>query len=265
MAVTREALSEGGSKQTVASTPTTNIATPTGVTSLFGSSPPKDVAAPSKNLKRKANDPKLQVVCIDTMHDLCLIVGTPDSPGGQKAFQVNEASIWHASSVWSTMLSGNWAESGMPEIFFPDDSCYAFEIVLRIVHLQFSELPASLTRVQLIDIAKLADKYNIGQVFPAVVEFKKWLHPYRDSAGTWPADTDYQAFAIITSAFKLQADFKYLVNRLAMHVYLDESDKYFYYDSKHNKIVLRSDLPPRVTGTTKYQILILHSSLDYWY
>jgi hypothetical protein len=265
MAVTRGALNDGGSKQTAASTPTTTTATPTSATSLFGSGPPKDVAAPSKKLKRKANDPNLQVVCIDAMHDLCLIVGTPDSPGGQKAFQVNEASIRHASSVWSAMLSGNWAESGMSEISFLDDSCYAFEIILRVAHLQFNELPASLTRVQLIDIAKLADKYDIGQVLPAVVEFKKWLHPYKDSAGTWPADTDFQDFAIITSAFKLQADFKYLVNYLAMHVQINESGKYFYYDSKQNKIVLRSDLPPRVTGKTTYQILILHRFLNYWY
>jgi hypothetical protein len=80
MAVTRGAPNEGGSKQTVASTPTTTNATPTSATSLFGSSPPKDVAAPSKNLKRKANDADLKVIDIDVMPDLTLVVGTPSHP-----------------------------------------------------------------------------------------------------------------------------------------------------------------------------------------
>ncbi|KAH7090248.1 hypothetical protein FB567DRAFT_438069 [Paraphoma chrysanthemicola] len=232
----------------IAPTPAGTNVSSASAASLFGSNAPSNVAKPSTSLKRKANDLNLPIVCIDTMHDLTLIVGTPDSPGGQKAFQVNKGSVRHASSVWGAMLSGDWAESGMSEVAFPDDSCYAFQIVLEIAHLQFAKLPESLTQKQLIDIAKLADKYDLGQVLPAVVEFKKWLQPYKDSAGHWPTDTDFQDFAIITSAFKLPAEFDYIINWLALHVNVDELGKYYYQDSKQKKVTLGSCLPSRVFG-----------------
>ena len=84
--------------------------------------------------KRKITDPDLKIVTIDRKYDLTLIVGSPEHVGGQKAYQVNKGVFRHASKAWDAMMSGNWAESNMSEIAFPEDSSYAFHIVLRIAH-----------------------------------------------------------------------------------------------------------------------------------
>ncbi|KAF2829988.1 hypothetical protein CC86DRAFT_178345 [Ophiobolus disseminans] len=217
------------------------------LTTLFGGGEHKNDTVPARDLKRKATDPKLDIVTIDKMHDLTLLVGSPGTLHVQKAFRVNKGSLRNASSVWAAMLNGNWAESGMSEISFPEDSSYAFEIVLRIVHLQFKEVPGSLTPRQLLLIAGLADKYDLSPLLHATVEYKKWLAPYRGSGPGWPANIDLQDFTLITETFGLEEDFQYLVNRLAMQVQL-EKDQLFYMSSLNKKVLIRADFPARILG-----------------
>jgi hypothetical protein len=130
--------------------------------SLFGSGQPATKS--TTTLEREATDLNLEIVTIDKMYDLTLIVGTPEPPMRQKAFRINKGSFRNASEFWTAMLSGNWVEGDLSEISFPEDSPYAFEIVLRIAHLQFHKLPASLTQEQLVEIATLSDKYDLGRV-----------------------------------------------------------------------------------------------------
>jgi hypothetical protein len=210
------------------------------------------VAAPSKNLKRKANDANLKVIDIDVMPDLTLVVGTPSHPKGQKAFRVSKASFRNVSIVWTKMMSGHWAESEQSEISFPDDSCEAFLIVLRIAHFQLTQLPDKLSREELVDIALLADKYQVENAVRIGMDFKQWLKPHHEPGAQWPIDRHLQDFAVIASAFKLQADYDCLVKHLAMYVEVDESGGFFYKDEKQGKVPLRSDLPPRVSGKSLF-------------
>jgi hypothetical protein len=201
----------------------------------------------STRTKRKINDPNLQIVKIDKLYDLTLIVGTPEHPSGQKAYQVNKGSFRQVSDVWSAMLSGNWAESEMSEISFPDDSCYAFHIVLRIAHWQFQELPVTLTQNELVEIAMLSDKYNLGRVLRAASDVKEWLQPYKGTEKLWPANVDLQDLALIPAAFGYDVDYQYLVNKLAMSVRV-EKETYYYTTRDKTKVQIRSDLPPHILG-----------------
>jgi hypothetical protein len=215
--------------------------------SLFGSGQPATES--TTTLEREATDLNLEIVTIDKMYDLTLIVGTPEPPMRQKAFRVNKGSFRNASEVWTAMLSGNWVESDLSEISFPEDSPYAFEIVLRIAHLQFHKQPASLTQEQLVEIATLSDKYDLGRVICAAAELKKWLQPYKGSGTLWPADIDHQDFALITAAFGLEEDSQYLVNRLAMDIRVEEGSYYYIAEgTESNKIHLRPDLPAGIVG-----------------
>lgn len=223
-------------------------ATPVNSQSLFGNGQTQDESATTRDLKRKTTDPKLQTITIDNMYDLTIIVGTPDHLHGQKAFRINKGCFRNASEVWTKMLSGNWAESNMSEIRFPDDSCHAFQVVLEIAHLRQSYIPKSLTQQELLQLAILTDKYSLENTVRVGLEMKKWLNPYKGKNMLWPASTDLQDFAFITMAFKLEADFDQLVSRLAMKVMVDSKDTDFYYVINSNKVRLRSSLSTRIVS-----------------
>ncbi|KAF2036086.1 hypothetical protein EK21DRAFT_52800 [Setomelanomma holmii] len=237
------------SQQNDAATPTKSHTTRANAASIFGSGlSPVAVPPASTNLKRKANDPELQVIDIDATPDLTLIVGTPSHPMGQKAFRVCKGSFRNASIVWTKMMRSNLAESKQIEISFPDDSCQAFLIVLRIAHFQVDKIPDKLSREELVDLALLADKYQLETVVRLGMDFKQWLKPHHAPNTPWPANTwtHLQEFALITATLNFQADFEFLVNTLAMTVEVDESGAYHYNDEKQSKVLLRADLPLRI-------------------
>lgn len=128
--------------------------------------------------KRKATDPWLKTVNVDPMYDLTLIVGTPEYGSGQRAFQINKGSFRNASRIWSKMLSGDWKESDMYEIEFPDDDCNAFQIILRIAHLQLPELPDKFSLQELVDLTMLTDKYELQKTVKIGLEMKKCMEQY---------------------------------------------------------------------------------------
>jgi hypothetical protein len=198
--------------------------------------------------KRKATDLNLKTITIDTMYDLTLIVGTLEHPKGQMAFQVNKGSFRNVSVVWSKILNGNWAESGQSEISFPDDSCEAFLIMLRIAHFQLPQLPTELSREELVDLATLTDKCQLENAVRIGLELKKWIEPYQKMYVLWPANTHLQEFAVMASSFKLENEFGYLVSRLAMEVEVDEAGHYFYMTGNAKHIELHSYLPTCISG-----------------
>jgi len=199
--------------------------------------------------KRKATTLKLKIVTIDELYDLTIIVGTSELPQGQKAFRINKRSLRSASPVWAKMLNGQWPESSKSEIEFPDDSSNDYLIVLRIAHFQLAELPAKLTRNELLDLATFTDKYHLEGAVRIGLELKKWMEPYKSMWKLWPANTHLQEFATVTCAFELQSDSEYLTNRLATEVRVDEKNGTYYNDNAGKKIPLLSNLPPAVVST----------------
>ncbi|KAI4657937.1 uncharacterized protein J4E78_006326 [Alternaria triticimaculans] len=195
--------------------------------------------------KRKITDPDLEIVTIDRQYDLTLIVGSPEHVGGQKAYQVNKGVFRHASKAWDAMMSGNWAESDMSEIAFPEDSAYAFHIVLRIAHWQLQELPETLSQQELVQIAILSDKYDLERLLHAAAELKNWIQQHKDGGVSWPSDIDLQDFTMITAAFGLTADYEYLINKLAMEISVDKDKRYcVVHDDK--LVHVRADFPTRI-------------------
>jgi hypothetical protein len=223
--------------------PPTGQGTPT---TLFGGGEPKKETTPAKDLKRKITDLNLEIVVIDKVPDLTLIVGSSTHVKGQKAFQVNKGSFRNVSLVWTKMLEGNWKESTMSEIRFPDDDCDAFVLILHIAHFQISYLPDKLSQKELLELAVLTDKYELQTAVRMSLDFKRWMEPYHSLGALRPAHTDLQDFAIVTAAFQLQSDYEYLVNRLAIKVQIDDSGNYYYNDNQQQRVTLRSDVPLRV-------------------
>ena len=214
--------------------------------SIFGSGQIDDGPSDLQS-KRKITDPNLEVITIDKYYDLTLIVGSPEHAGGQKAYQVNKGVFRHASKAWNAMMSGNWAESDMSEITFPEDSAYAFHIVLRIAHWQLQELPVTLSQQELVQIAVLSDKYDLERLLHAAAELKNWIQQHKDGGTSWPSDIDLQDFTMITAAFGLTTDYEYLVNKLAMEISVDKDKRHCV--AHDDKLVhVRADFPARIQG-----------------
>lgn len=193
-----------------------------------------------KELKRKFTDPNLQVITIDTSHDLTLIVGSSEHVRGQKAFQVSKSSFRHASKIWKNMLDGGWAEGEMWEIRLPEDSCFAIELVLRIAHLQLDTLPAKLTQEELTELAILSDKYDLKHLLYMLAKYKRWISVFKENGTIWPASIDLQKFLMITSAFGLESAFDHLVHRFSMELKLVDNELVSVNGN------LREDLPPTI-------------------
>jgi hypothetical protein len=152
--------------------------------SMFGTATeqgPGPATSSTPDLKRKATDPELKIITIDSHYDLTLIVGTPDSLGGQAAFQVNKGSLRHASDIWEKMLTGAWAEKSQSEIAFPDDVPWAFVQVLHMAHLKMDKLSATMNLADMSALAVIADKYNLVKLVRMVVDSKGWLAGVRYS------------------------------------------------------------------------------------
>ncbi|KAF1350479.1 hypothetical protein EJ07DRAFT_159614 [Lizonia empirigonia] len=197
-------------------------------------------------LKRNATDQNLEIITIDPHYDLTLTVGSPNHEHGQMALRVNRGCMRNVSDIWTKMLTGDWAELKQSEIEMPDDSWKALLLVLRMAHSQFAQLPDQLSGQDLCWLAVLTDKYNLGTVVRIMLELKKWLLPYKAVWIKWPSHPDIQEFAQMTLAFGLDADHKYLVNRLAVEVQVHEETMRFSLASGDKQIPLRSTLPDRI-------------------
>lgn len=232
--------------------------------SLFSDPAPSDMdsepaTTPSPGLKRKATDPNLKVVTIDPFYDFTLIVGSSGSFEPQTAFQVNKGTLRHASEVWTKMLTGPWNAGlkNQSEIELLDDSPWAFEIVLRIAHLQTDKLPVALTLAEMKSLAVLTDKYDLAKVMHMPIEHKDWIFDPSIFWRQWDIYSSLQDWAFVTHVFKFEDDCDYLVNRLAVEVQIDSSDDSFYYFTGDQKTKLRADLPDCLLGKSSPEVLNL--------
>lgn len=197
-------------------------------------------------LKRKATDQNLEITTIDPHYDLTLIVGSPNHEHGQMAFRVNRGSMRNVSDVWTKMLTGDWTELRQSEIEMPEDSWKALLLVLRMAHFQSARLPDRLSAEDLLSLAVLTDKYNLGMVVRDMLKLKKWLLPYKAEWTKRLSHSYIQEFAQMTMAFGLDEDFEYLVTRLAVEVRVHEKTKRFILDSGKEQVHLRSTLSDRI-------------------
>lgn len=205
-------------------------------------------STPAAGVKRKRYTLDLNAITLDPHYDLTLIVGTPEHKDGQKGFRVSKSSMRHVSDVWTKMLTGDWIESNMTEIEFPDDSWKAVHIVLKIAHLQFDELPDALSIKDLLELATLTDKYNLTKAVRMGLEFKQWLHQHKDSWTTWPSLPCTQHFAIMTSVFQYGSDLTFIISKLAVEASVNANELCFYGESSNEPTRLMSNLPVRIIG-----------------
>lgn len=140
---------------------------------------------------------------MDPAGDLCLKVGRYSRPGLfvthvqaiVTSFTVCSRSLARASPVFNTMLFGSFKESRGREVStpnwsvdLPDDDAEAMELLLNIIHANFSMIPDKFPSLQgterLYQIAVLADKYDCIDLL------RPWVK-------TWILGSMYQASGLL--------------------------------------------------------------------
>jgi hypothetical protein len=103
--------------------------------------------------------------------DATLIIGS-----NQQHILVSTSVLRRASPVWCIMFNDRWAESQATEIRLPDDDTDAMLTVLRIAHLNFSDVPqkSSMSFHQLVQLAVVCDKYDLVGIVRPFLELHEW-------------------------------------------------------------------------------------------
>jgi hypothetical protein len=103
-----------------------------------------------------------------------------------------------------------------------------------------------MTQLQLLDLARLSDKYDLSRLFLAAIELKKWLEPYKGVGAAWPATVDLQDFIFIILTFGYGADYSCLVNCLAMDLQIENNLYYYSTISSAKKVQIRAYFPTAI-------------------
>lgn len=189
--------------------------------------------------------PSSDIITIYEKYDLTLIVGSQIHPKGLKAFRISSAFFSMAGDSFNNILKQS--ESSEVQIAFPEDSPDAFLIILCIIH--WRDLPNTLTKDQILDLALVCDKYAIYDKIMMAVSSKNWFAAHSKGSSLLPMNGDIQDWILIAHCFRLHEDYKYLVNSLSMSLFLHQGQTmllYFY--NKDQKETLRKGLPDVIIG-----------------
>lgn len=166
-----------------------------------------------------------QLITLGLGYDRILLVGT-SHPHGQQRFLVSTWILERASPVWRVMFGGTFRESSQYLTTFPEDSAYAFRIVLQITHLRLQDLPYTMSLENLKEFATFCDKYDLVRAVACHVH-TYWLYDrptcIEDSLQLcdWARFQRLCDWAYVYHIFKLRRYVDCAVNGLAM--YLGES------------------------------------------
>ncbi|KAF2446879.1 hypothetical protein P171DRAFT_482949 [Karstenula rhodostoma CBS 690.94] len=152
------------------------------------------------------------IVTIHKKYDLTLVVGDQVHRKGMKAFRVSSACLSTAGEVFGSMFSGGLSESFKSE---------------------------------LLDLAIACDKYFLHDMIKMVIHSKSWLSPHKNGSPRLPVNVDIQDWILIAHYFRLDLEYEYLVNSLAMNLQnsQDSIRPSLYFNNNGKKVTLRAKLP----------------------
>jgi hypothetical protein len=96
---------------------------------------------------------------IDPNGNLVLILTNDE---GVHRFIVRSTVLIQSSKYWESLLTGAFMEGGQNQINIHDDPRQALNLMLQCIHGAFDAFPPGTTYTELIDLATLCDKYDVG-------------------------------------------------------------------------------------------------------
>ncbi|KAF2422608.1 hypothetical protein EJ08DRAFT_477381 [Tothia fuscella] len=111
-----------------------------------------------------------------------------------------------------SMFASNSTEANEEEVAFPEDSVKALNIVLRLAHLRYVQVPKILKFSTLIELAILCDKYDLVSLVRPYLH--DWCAPHSEQL----CAVGYEEWLYLAWVFGYATGFKKLANMLAMQI-----------------------------------------------
>jgi hypothetical protein len=121
------------------------------------------------------------------------------------------------------------------EIHLPEDDPEAMFLVLYIIHFKTSMLPRTLDFKQIVQLAKIAERYDLNHILIGYVD--TWLAPYHARL----LEAGFEEWLFVAWQFGLEDHYFTLANHLAMRCQVDQN---FYLLEVGSDLPINGTYPP---------------------
>jgi hypothetical protein len=148
---------------------------------------------------------------------------------------VSQTHIGNLSSCWNAALKQNRMRRslylGCPEYAFENVDPRAMALILYIAHFNTHWLPRELSLMEIIQLAKLADRYDLNHIL--VGYLGRWIAPHRHRI----LERGYEQWLFVAWQFGLEDDYLRLANYMAVNCAVNEEGELRYPLSNRNRPV----------------------------
>lgn len=179
--------------------------------------------------------------------DIRISVSCRDECGkgdARKAFVVSSAVMCLASPIWSKIFSpaGQFLEAapcyGIREVRFGGDNAKALLLILRIIHLQFREVPEEIRFNDLLNVAVLCDKYDMAEIVNPWIP--RWMGQWESSA----TDVGREGWLFISWTFGMRRMYEKVAKNLVLNLAIGDDGQ----TPDNDGTALTRRLPPGAIG-----------------
>jgi hypothetical protein len=164
---------------------------------------------------------------------------------------VSQVHISNLSARWSAALKKNKVRNPLhltvPQYEFENVDPSAMALILYIAHLNTRCLPQTLSLVQIIQLAKLAEQYDLNHVLIGYLDL--WLTPHRRRI----LERGYEQWLYVAWQFGLEGDYIRLANHLAIHSAVNREGELLYPGCSNR---IRGTFPPNAWSTFSFSFLL---------
>jgi hypothetical protein len=161
-----------------------------------------------------------EFVSLNHSGDRTIIVGQKED--GQRIYKVSSIAMSMASPIWKAMFnptSGFLESNPDVPVEFPEDDPDALLILLKIAHLQFHQIPKSISFSWLTELAVLCDKYDSVRLLQPFIE--QWMSPWTLLC----LEPGYEDWLFISWSFGCEQIFNLLAASLVLSIELDSEGR----------------------------------------
>jgi hypothetical protein len=147
---------------------------------------------------------------------MAIIVGMDNSSNGLRKFYVSRPHVGYLSDRWYQAIKRNTYRTSFRKrritrtIHFADDDANAMRIFLYIAHAQPTKLPQRLSLDELVQLARVAQRYSLNHLVVGYLD--NWIRPHRNRI----LDPEYR-WLYMAWQFGLDQDYRYLALHLAQN------------------------------------------------
>lgn len=144
---------------------------------------------------------------------LQFIVGREDCPTGLRKLVVSRPHVVALSPRFGEVIKQK--SKNTKQVLLPEDDADIIRLIMLVGHLQSTKIPPKLDLNELIRLAQVVERYEVGHILLPYLD--AWLAPHREKM----FDAGYEEWLFISYHFGLEEDYLLLANHLVLNCRTD--------------------------------------------